>query len=110
MKNINSKFNKLSIGIFILFTTAIISTFIPESFPDFFGDKLCIGRSLVKGSDGMLAGYSGCGYGDLGSHEPTYHWGWRHWLWSFMGLALFIVQCVRIGFDLTTPPTEQDKL
>jgi hypothetical protein len=51
----------------------------------FFGDTYC-----------AISNHSYSYAGDVHT-EPTWHWGWRHWLFLFMGIALFIVQAVRLG-------------
>lgn len=61
-------------------------------YPDFFGDWIC------HGSGDKLVGfeyrYTGCNIYDY--HDPKLHWGYRHWLFFFMGLVLFIIQAVNI--------------
>jgi len=99
----NKQFNKLSLSIFILFSIAILSTFVPELFRDYFGDFKCEGTIIIPptyNDKGVLitgTDYRGCMMN--GTHNPEWHWGWRHWLWMFMGFCLFVVQCVRIGFN-----------
>jgi len=77
---------KISLQIVILFTIAILATFIPEAFPKFFGDWTCKGSEYGKGYHDII----GCDYLDYGAHSPTNHWGWRHWIYLAMGLTLFI--------------------
>jgi len=48
-------------------------SFVPEFFPDFFGDWKCDGKK--------------CGYAYL--HTNTFHWGFRHWMWTLCGVILF---------------------
>jgi len=80
-----SNWEKVSLRIIMLFVVAMIFSFIPEiSFMrDFFGDVYC---SIEHTS-----------FEDQHS-EPTWHWGWRHWLFLFMGVALFITQAIKLGF------------
>ena len=74
---------KLSGQITALFIVAILASFIPDYAHDFFGDKYhCIPGKCQE----MY--YPG---------ESHYHWGWRHYLWCFMAVSLFIVQAWRIG-------------
>lgn len=77
----------LSIKIIILFITMIFLSFIPEYLHDFFGDWQCIGK---------------CDYSTPGLyHSNTLHWGYRHWLWCFMCIILFIIQFISI-FESST--------
>jgi len=72
-----------------MFVIVIFTSFIPELSPDFFGDWLCQGR--IKDAQGV---FSGCdhtmGSGDYSTHNSTWHWGYRHYIWAFMGIVLFI--------------------
>lgn len=89
-------YNKLSLYIVALFGVWIMMSFIPDYFHGFFGDWFCQGSKLV-GRDALgYANYEGCDE-SLYEHNPTWHWGWRHWLWQIMGIILFIVQAFRIG-------------
>lgn len=86
---------KISLKIIAIFCTAILASFIPDNFHSFFGDWFCDG--LLKEYDknyNVISRVGNCAYGDGSSHNPSWHWGWRHWLWMFMGLSLFIVQCI----------------
>lgn len=101
MKNITVSFwEQLSMQIILLFSIAIMATFIPEHWHQFFGDELCKGSTYVPAlwsMDGHVTKesyYVGCTLG--GSHLPTWHWGWRHWLWCFMSILLFLCSSVRI--------------
>ena len=82
---------KKQIKIFTLFAIAILGTFIPEQFPDFFGDWQCNGGYY----DLNLHQYVGCRYGDL-QHGAGTHWGFRHWLWFVCGATLFFYNLVYI--------------
>jgi len=62
---------------------AINSTFIPELIPDFFGDYQC---SII----GVQHAFCDKQY------VTHYHWGYRHWLYFFMCLSLFVIQIVSI--------------
>lgn len=85
---------KVSINIVYVFMVAILVSFIPDSLHEFFGDWLCNGSGTY---DPSSYSYTGFHYGDCGRHDPSWHWGYRHWLWSFMGIILFVVQVIRIG-------------
>lgn len=57
-------------------------SFIPDYLHGFFGDEYC------KVPNHWYAG---------GMHDtPTWHWGYRHWLFIIMGIALFIVQVINL--------------
>lgn len=65
-------------------------SFIPENFRDFFGDWHCNGGTVDYEVD---RGYfrTGCRYNTMNeNHGATWHWGFRHWLWMFSGLSLFV--------------------
>ncbi len=79
----------ISLKIIMLFTIAIISTFIGDYLHSFFGDWKCNG-SGERIVDTWI--YAKCNYGDIGSHESTWHWGYRHWLYFTMCITLFIIQ------------------
>lgn len=82
---------KLSIKIIIIFAVLIICSFIPELFPDFFGDKICNGSGDFFIGKGIK-----CDFGLI--HAPTNHFGYRHWLFIVMGFVLFLIQTFDIIF------------
>lgn len=79
----NKKITIISLRIMIIFTVAILMSFLPELIPDFFGDVIC---NKVHT------------YGGNVCQGDTTHWGYRHWLYFFMGFSLFIVQVVSLIF------------
>ncbi len=79
-----TKTTHISIRIIILFSIAILLSFISDYYPSFFGDIFCPGNVDKKCISG---------WGD--SHGPTWHWGYRHYLWMIAGLCLSIVQIVK---------------
>ncbi len=85
----NKFYFKISIQIILIFGAVILISFIPDYLHSFFGDAFCDGN-ITKDmcSDGW----------DMGTakHGPSYHWGYRHWVWFCMGLSLFVVQVVRL--------------
>ena len=96
-KIMNKLYILISFRIILLFTTAIIMSFIPDYLPEIF-DVKCDGTSPVTyyGST-----YYQCSetWGDCSSrlqHPAQYHWGYRHFLFCFMGICLFILQVVEI--------------
>jgi hypothetical protein len=88
-------YTKVSLNIMMVFSIAILGTFIPESFPDFFGDWNCQGGQW----EGVVfeSHWIGCSYGDRHTNAST-HYGFRHWLWACMSISLFIAQVVRVIF------------
>lgn len=60
----------------LLFIIVICGSFIPEHFPEFFGDYVCKG--------GYKCGHPG---GGMGNHLPTLHYGFRHWIFILMSLT-----------------------
>lgn len=90
---------KLSLRIILIFTAIILLSFIPENFHQFFGDWHCNGGTFTVTVSGGYKDYSGCHYGDDGNyqhHLPQWHWGYRHWMWMFMGICLTITQAASL--------------
>ncbi len=86
---------KTQLKIFILFAIALLGTFVPETFPEFFGDWKCNGSSY----DWKTYTLTGdCKYKDQ-QHGPTTHWGFRHHIWFLCGVTLFIYNMVNILFN-----------
>lgn len=81
-----SKSFRVSINIIGIFLIAILASFIPDQFHSFFNDTFCLGN----------IGDAKCIDGWCNSHGKDWHWGYRHFLWGLMGVALFIVQIVRL--------------
>lgn len=93
---------KVSIHIIIVFIIAIAMSLVPDLYPNFFGDWLCVGhfnQNVGCLVDGNLEWSS--------FHNPTWHWGYRHYLWFFMGLCLFILQVAEIIRVLYTSESTQ---
>jgi hypothetical protein len=70
-----------------MFVIIMTMSFISELFPNLFGDFACKGNTLELVNNIYM--YKGCQYGSF-CHGPTLHYGFRHWVWFFMGLSLFI--------------------
>ncbi len=88
-----SKSQQISIRVVMLFTVAILSTFIGDNLHDFFGDWKC------KGSGQWIKEqyiYENCNHSLSHFHESTWHLGYRHWLYFLMCITLFIIQLVDI--------------
>jgi len=82
----------IQVSITILFSIMFFLTFIPDKFPEFFGDYLCQGN-YHDWTSGSVKG--NCD--KPGNHLPTIHWGIRHWIWFWCGVVLFIYNsCVII--------------
>lgn len=96
--------------IILLFMLAMVTTFIPEQLPEFFGDFQCQGGHYEYDAHGVSV-LVGCKYhinNGYSAHSPTTHWGYRHWLFFAMGLVLFIYNGILIVSamdkkDTTTP-------
>ncbi len=73
----------------MLFTIAILLSFIPETFNNFFGDWRCQGTGIF---DKNMGRYVGCTYGPGHAHDSELHWGYRHWLFATMSATLGIIQ------------------
>lgn len=82
----------ISLKVILLFSIAILSTFIGDYLHEFFDDYHCDG----SGNRVELGIYEKCNYGEYGIHGPTWHWGYRHWLYLCMCIVLFIIQVVDI--------------
>ncbi len=103
--------NKISLRVFLLFSIAIASTFIPDNLHEFFGDTLCTTGSgfRIWGSNTVGTHYQYCNYSM--EHEPnTWHWGYRHWLYLFMTIILFIIQVIDIVIFIVKESEKKDKL
>ena len=77
-----------------IFAIAMLFSFIPETFPDFFGDWGCQGGKVIV--TGNTYDIVGCSYGNGVDHMPSTHWGFRHWMWTLCGVSLFIWNVVEL--------------
>ncbi len=87
---------KISVNVIMIFGIAISMSIVPELYPSFFGDWKCVGN--YKSTTTL---YHGCmEYYNMANelHEPTMHWGYRHFLYLFMGIALFLIQVSRVVY------------
>lgn len=82
-----TKTHLLSLRIIVLFTIAILSTFL--------GDWKCDG-SGKRYLDDVYVMYERCNYSICSLHDPSWHWGYRHWIYFVMCITLFIIQLVDI--------------
>lgn len=87
----------LSLRVITLFVVAMISSFIPEKFPEFF-DVKCSGTVSTRPTiySAMEHQCSEMSYDSPVPHKPKYHWGYRHTLFLVMGIVLFIIQVIDI--------------
>lgn len=84
----------ISLKVILLFTIAILSTFIGDYLHDFFGDWKCSGSGQRLKDSFRI--YQRCNYADHGFHGAMWHWGYRHWLYLCMCITLFILQAIDI--------------
>jgi hypothetical protein len=78
-----NKWYALSLRVIGLFVTAMIVSFSPELLRDFFADELYKVDSSGYNWHHSLV-------------DDDWSWGYRHYLYFFMCLALFIIQAVRL--------------
>jgi hypothetical protein len=95
------KILKISFRIVLLFSATMVFSLIADSLPDFFGDWKCQGSLEIIPETYI---YKGCNYGAEGFHDPSLHWGYRHWVFFMMGLCLSIVQV----FDIINLTNKKD--
>lgn len=76
-----SYWEKLSFRVICLFVTAMLISFTPALFRDFFADTLI--PHLDNWNNGMFI-------------HDGYNWGFRHYLYQFMCIIVFLVQAARI--------------
>lgn len=99
-----SLINKITIRVIAVFMTAILTSFIPDTFPEFFGDVKCQGNTLIcedPVSYYKPRHFSGCklefaSSNSIEEHGPDVHWGGRHFLWMWMSIVLGVVQLIGI--------------
>jgi hypothetical protein len=84
--------------IVFIFAIVMFLSFIPDSFHEFFGDWHCNGTEVIRAANGDFMHYAGCR--ENYEHGPTWHWGFRHWIWMLMGLSLFIYNAILIGISI----------
>lgn len=88
--------NKTTIKIVIMAAIIILMSFIPEMFPHFFGDWKCDGINEYWSDSKKIIISGHCQYLDLNNHNPSWHWGFRHWVWFSTGLTLLIINIVNM--------------
>jgi hypothetical protein len=78
----------IQLKIITIFAIVFLTSFIPEQFPKVFGDYVCDGKTAKWNAYGNMVVEGTCNF-DY-DHYPKLHWGWRHWVWLFCGVVLFI--------------------
>lgn len=99
-----SLINKITIRVIAVFMTAILTSFIPDTFPEFFGDVKCQGNSIIYEESASYfhpQHFTGCKLefatnNQIEEHGPDVHWGARHFLWMWMSIVLAVVQTLSI--------------
>ena len=89
MKRINPK-----VRVLLMFLIIGAVSFIPETWPEFFGDWRCSGGAYIRKDEHFVQ--EGCHYMGISDHGPTWHWGFRHWLLLIAGLTFTIWNVVEI--------------
>jgi len=93
----NKLYFKIATIIVWTFAAVIAMSFVGDYCRDFFGDWKCEGAVRVQTSpDHYWTELKGCHYADCGVHDPTWHWGYRHWMFFACGFFLFILNIVRV--------------
>jgi len=82
-----------------IFAITMALSFVPDSFHEFFGDWRCNGTEVVRDANGEFVYYTGC-HENGSEHNSQWHWGFRHCLWMFMGLSLFIYNSILIAISI----------
>jgi len=87
-------FNRLSLAVLLMGATLIVFSFIPELeiWRDHFQYKINIGMYCSHPE------HLGVFIDEDGSMYTHYHSNYKGWIWFLTGLALFIVQVIRVVF------------
>jgi hypothetical protein len=98
-----SQYQWAYLQLLIMLIVIMAVSFLPETYPDFFGDWKCQGSELVK-SD-IRNKVVGCQYPDGFPHGAKWHWGFRHWMLLFFGVIFFFMSIARIvdGWERREP-------
>lgn len=86
-------FFTIAIRLILLFTSAMILTFLTDSIRDFLGDKL-----HVCSADCATA-YSKC-ENSSDMFDKTYDWGIRHYWYFWMLVCLFVLSAIDLGLHI----------
>jgi len=89
----------LYIQLFIMMSAIMLFSFIPEYLHDFFGDWQCGGYEgnyvHKDGESNYIVTNNKCLYKQQ-DHNPTWHWGFRHWVFTLFGTVLTILNIIRV--------------
>jgi len=90
---------KSKLKILVVFVVMFCASFIPESNHELFGDWKCKGAIVTydKNDNRFIAG---CKYVGYNSHNPTWHWGTRHWIWLLAGVTFSIWTIVDVIIEI----------
>jgi hypothetical protein len=77
--------NKLKI--LVMFAVIFCMSFVPDYTHELFGDWQCNGGKVEYINNNLIR--EGCLYSH-DTHGPSWHWGFRHWLWVIAGLTFTI--------------------
>jgi hypothetical protein len=84
MKKIITDWEWLSLRIITLFALAMLISFTPDLLRGFFGDELYVPQGVFSSNSS-------------GFFDNKWVWGFRHYLYFWMCIILFIIQSVRIN-------------
>lgn len=89
---------KSKLKILVVFVMMFFASFVPESNHELFGDWKCNGTSVHydKNDNHFLVG---CKYEGYNSHNPSWHWGTRHWIWLLTGITFSIWTVVEVVIE-----------
>lgn len=88
---------KSKLKILVVFIVMFCASFIPDQNHELFGDWKCKGR-LSWWDDNGKRQNEGCRYG-APVHDPSWHWGTRHWIWLFTGITFSIWTIAEVIID-----------
>lgn len=81
-----SKRAYFTLNIVLMAAVMFVMSFIPENYPESFGDYLCP---------------SSKGFGYHTPHsEPVVHWGFRHHVWMWTGIVLLVANIIFLAMKL----------
>jgi hypothetical protein len=89
---------KSKLKILVVFVVMFCATFVPESNHELFGDWKCKGSEAKWDKDDYWS-IKGCGYNGGMSHDPSWHWGTRHWIWLLAGVTFSIWTIAEVIID-----------
>ena len=83
-----------------MFAIIMAASFIPDNYHSLFGDWLCQGSGIPIKTDYFYGNYfERCNYSNCGIHAPTWHWGFRHYVWMALGLTFLMINIVELTKD-----------